>query len=170
MFYQQRPEPNILKSFIQKYDSLYAVFPMGDAVKIYNRYDPERVQHVILFDPYGNHIDTIPDKYYVNDTGAIKETILTVTKHILAVSKGKIDVRWWDGCLPFSMWIGNPKSGNGAILLEQHVPYAEGSDRPTIIFEQTAYPELFKALKDSFECLSGKARRAEVNEGTITKQ
>ena len=161
-FSPYRKDLRTLEKFLDGYDVIHAVFPVGDSIKIHNIYDSTRFKSVILFNPDGTHINTIPDGYYMKTAGVIRKDVSEVIAHIKSHEKSRdIDVRLWDGCMPFSMFIGNPLSGKGGILLETHVPYIEGKDRFSFIFEQSMYPDLFQKLLDSYQQLFKNSSKAD---------
>jgi len=151
-FSSHRKSIKELNDFLNKYDAVYAIFPMGDSLKINNIFDSKRFKQVVVADPEGEHLKNVPDGYYMKDTNKFAKEVQDVIEHIKTKEKSKgIDVKKWDGCFPFSMFIGNPSSDDGGILLETHLPFVEGSERPNLIFTKKDSPELFMHLYESYK-------------------
>lgn len=161
-FYPHRPDMETLKKFIREHEFVYAFFPMGDSLRINHFYELDeyksKLRRVVLMDTEGKHIETLPEKYFINDSVSLIKGINQVVE---AIKNTDIELKLWDGCFPYSMFIGNPlsKVNSGSILLEVITPFTVGIDRPAILFKQKDYPELFEKLQKTYDEIWEKSRR-----------
>lgn len=155
-FYPCRPSMEVATKYIKRHEVIYAVFATGQGLrdaKIYK--DLKRFKYLILLNPDKPHLEEYGTGFHSKIEEDLREEYRDISENIRKTtnkaSPHMQEVKWLDGCLPFSMMLGDPESGNGEVLIEVYIPHREAYDRPMLIFSQNNYPELFQVLKESYQ-------------------
>ncbi len=158
-FYPHRPDMHVALNFIKRHEVIYGAFATGQALRDAEVYkDLDRFKYVVLLHPDKSHLRTYATAFYDKTYENLRANVRDTAKEAEPCVK---EVLFRDGCLPYSIMIGDPESqdNRGEILIEFHIPYKEYYDRPSFIFEQKDYPDLFKVLKQSYDRMVTDARQ-----------
>lgn len=151
IFYPKRTGLEVVEDFVKRHNTVNAVFASGQllgALSIYQRWGC--FKKLILLNPHGKHLKEYATRYYDKTENELKRNILLTKDNAISHVSSLI---YRDDCLPFSMMIGDSETRikKGEILLELHIPHTEADERPTIIFKEEDYPDLFVVLKKAYD-------------------
>lgn len=163
-FYPRRNSVDTATEFIKRHKTIDAIFGSGQLFGTYSIYERfGGIKNLILLKPHGNHFKEYSSKYYTTKYDYKEKDVRDKEQEIsdnIVITTNKalphiVHFFYRDDCLPFSMMIGDSesKSKDGEVLLELHIPHSEADERPTIIFKEIDYPDLFETLKKSYEIM-----------------